>query len=85
MADCKKTWKKAFDIFAIDTWVNGMENIMILYKLKAKLAKRGFFMKLLLDSVKVLEVDYDLTTLTIQEKIFFILEVILLIVKNKDY
>lgn len=58
---------------------------MILYKLKAKLAKRGFFMKLLLDSVKVLEVDYDLTTLTIQEKIFFILEVILLIVKNKDY
>ena len=61
-----------------------MNNIMFSYKYRTKLAKRGFFIKLLLNLVQVLKADCDLTTLGIQEKILLILQVILLTVENKD-
>ncbi len=82
--DCKKAYRKAFDIFAIDTWPNGTDDIMFLYKWRAKLAKRGFFIKLSIDLVKILKVECDLTTLGIQKKIPLILGVILSTVENED-
>lgn len=84
MADCKKICKKALNIFAINTWPNNMDNIMFLYKQRAELAKRRFFIKLSIDLVKVLKVDCDLIILGIQKKILLIFKMILLIVENKD-
>lgn len=48
------------------------------------MAKCKFFIKLIIDLIKVLKADYDLTTLGIQEKIPLILGVILLTVRNED-
>ena len=84
MADCKKIYRKAFNIFVIDTWPNSMDDIIFSYKWRAKLAKRGFFIKLVIDFVKALKADYNLTALGIQEKILFILGMILSIVGNED-
>ncbi len=82
MADCEKVCRKALDIFAIDTWPNGIDDIMFPYKWRAKLIKRGFFIKSSIDFIKVLKANYDLTVLGIQEKILFILGMILLTVEN---
>lgn len=57
---------------------------MFLYKWRAKLTKRRFIIKLSLDFVKALKAGYNLMVLNIQEKIPYILGVILLIVANKD-
>ena len=62
-----------------------MDNIMFPYKWRATLTKRGFFIKLVIDFVKALKMDYNLTALSIQKKIFFILGVILLTVRNEDH
>lgn len=48
------------------------------------MAKRGFFIQLSIDLIKVLKVNCNLTVLNIQEKIPLILRVILLIVKKED-
>lgn len=48
------------------------------------MTKCNFFIKLLIDIIKALKANCNLTILGIQEKIFFILEVILLIVENKN-
>ena len=61
-----------------------MDDIIFLYNWRAKLAKRRFIIKLSLDFVKVLKAGYNLMVLNIQEKTPYILEVILLIVANKD-
>ncbi len=63
--NCKKVCRKALNIFAIDTWLNSIDNIIFLYKWRTKLAKRKFFIKLLIDLIKVLKVDYNLTILGI--------------------
>ncbi len=84
MANYKKTCKKALDIFVINTWPNGMDNIMFPYKWRAKLAKCRFFIKSSIDLVKALKADYDLTALGIQKKIPLILGMILSTVKNED-
>ena len=83
-ADCKKAYRKGLDTFAIDTWLNSIENIMFPYKWGTKLAKHGFLIKLAIDFVKALKADCDLTALGIQKKIFLILGVILLTVGNED-
>ena len=62
-----------------------MNDIIFSYKWRAKLAKRGFFIKSVIDLVKALKVDCNLTVLVIQEKIPFILGMILLTVENEDY
>ena len=84
MADYEKTYKKALDIFAIDTLPNNMDNIIFSYKWKTQLVKHGFCIKSSIDFVKVFKVDYNLMTLGIQKKILLFLKVILLIVENED-
>lgn len=84
IANCKKIYRKAFNIFAIDTWPNGIDNIIFLYKWKAKLAKHRFYIKLLIDFIKALKVDYNLMTLSIEKKISLIFVVILLTVENEN-
>ena len=61
-----------------------MNDIMFPYKWRAKLVKRGFFIKLAIAFVKALKADCNLTVLDIQEKILLILGMILLTVENKD-
>ena len=61
IADCKKICKKALNIFAIHTSLNNIDDIIFLYHWRAKLAKCGFFIKLAIDFVKALRVDFDLT------------------------
>lgn len=84
MEDCEKICEKALDRFAIKTWSDSMDDIMFSYKWRAKLAKHTVFMKSATDLVNVLKADCDLATLGIQDEIFFILEIILLAVKNQD-
>lgn len=57
---------------------------MFSYKWKAKLAKRGFFIKLSLNFVKAFKADCDLTASNIQENISLILGVILLTFENES-
>lgn len=83
-ADYKKACRKALDIFAIDTWPNSMDNIIFSYKWRAKLAKRGFFIKLSINHIKALKTDCNLRASDIQEKIPLIFGVILLTVENED-
>ncbi len=58
---------------------------MFLYKWRAKLAKRGIFIKLSTDLIKALKADYNLTASGIQKHIPLILQVILLVVENEDH
>ncbi len=83
-ADCEKACKKALNKFAINTWPYGMDNIMFLYKWRAKLAKRIFFITLSIDLIKVLKTDCNLMALGIQKKILLILGVILLTIEKED-
>lgn len=83
--DCKKACKKTLDTFAIGIWSDSMDDIMFPYKWWAKLVKYGIFIKLLIDFIKALKADCNLTALGIQEHILFILQIILLVVENKDY
>lgn len=57
---------------------------MFLYKWRAKLTKRGIFIKSSTDLVKALKADCDLTASGIQEQIPLIFELILLAVENED-
>ena len=84
IVDCKKAYKKALDTFAIDTWPNGMDDIIFPYKWRAKLTKCGFFIESAIDFVKALKADCDLTASGILEKILLVLGVILLTVRNED-
>ena len=84
MESCKKICRKALNRFTIETWPDGIDNIIFPYKWRAKLAKRAVLIKSAMDFVKMLKVDCDLVTSDIQDKIFFILEVILLAVENQD-
>lgn len=61
-----------------------MDDIMFLYKWRAKLAKRAVFIKSIIDLIKVLKADCDLAILGIQNKISLILEIILLAIENPD-
>ncbi len=84
MEDCEKACRKALDTFAIGIWPDGMDDIMFPYKWRAKLAKRGIFIKSSTDLIKALKADCDLTASGIQEYIPLILQVILLAVENED-
>ena len=84
MEGCEKICRKALDRFAIETWPDGMDDIMFPYKWRAKLAKRAVFIKSATDLVKVLKADCDLVTSGIQDEISLILEIILLAVENQD-
>lgn len=45
MEDCKKVYRKAFNTFTIGIWPDGMDDIMFLYKWRAKLAQmRDFYL-----------------------------------------
>ena len=61
-----------------------MDDIIFLYKWRAKLAKCAVFIKSATDFVKMLKADCNLAILGIQDKIFLILEVILLAIENQD-
>lgn len=82
--DCEKTCRKSLNTFAIDTQLNGIDDIMFPYKWRAKLAKRGIFIKLSTDLIKALKPDCNLMASGIQEKIFFILGIILSAVENEN-
>lgn len=83
--DYKKVCKKALDTFTIGTWPEGIDNIMFPYKWKTKLAKYEIFIKSSIDLIKVLKANCDLTISDIQEYISLILQIILLVVEDKDY
>ncbi len=61
-----------------------MDNIMFPYKCRTKLAKRGFFIKSLINLIKMLKTDCNLIAFGIQDKILLIIEVILSIIENED-
>lgn len=84
MEGCEKICRKALDRFSIETWPDGMDDIIFPYKWRAKLAKRAVFIKSATDLVNVLKADCDLATPGIQDEISLILEVILLAVENQD-
>lgn len=58
---------------------------MFSYKWRAKLTKRGIFIKLSTDLIKALKVDCDQMVSSIQEYISLILQVILFVVEDEDY
>lgn len=82
MKGYEKICRKALDRFVIETWPDGMDNIMFPYRWRAKLAQRAVFIKSATDLVNVLKADCDLATSGIQDKISLIFEVILLAVEN---
>ena len=65
MEGCEKICRKALDRFAIETWPDGMDDIMFPYKWMAKLAKLTVFIKSATDLVNVLKADCDLATSSI--------------------
>ena len=82
--NCKKVSRKTLDSFAIRIWSDGIDDIIFSFKQKVKLSKRMVFIKLVTDIIKTLKTDCNLLASGIQNKIYFIFEVILLAVEDQD-